>query len=158
MPCLQKKAAAHSTDKKAWFDNLELRLFLFSDVCWAISSTYLWAEQHPRIWNFPPNKTYIADANRQIFVLSIAAKFCIFAFLLEYLLWIIELQIFARIVLFVSCYGAVGTFAVVVNFFTIYKLQQANAGMNVVVVHSSEIRGLCLMKWPTEVYKNLPYI
>ena len=44
--------------------------------------------------------------------------------------------------------GAVGTFAVVVNFFTIYKLQQANAGMNVVVVHSSEIRGLCLMKWP----------
>ena len=72
---------------------------------------------------------HIADANRQIFVLSIAAKFCIFAFLLEYLLWIIELQIFARIVLFVSCYGAVGTFAVVVNFFTIYKIQQANAGM-----------------------------
>ena len=25
---------------------------------------HLWAEHHSRIWNFPPNKTYIADANR----------------------------------------------------------------------------------------------
>ena len=78
-----------------------MRLFLFSDVCWAISSMMMNRAFHSRIWNFPPNKTYTSLLLMLTGRFLSCLAFCIFAFLrllVEYFEYLIELQIFAGIV------------------------------------------------------------
>ena len=122
-----------------------MRLFLFSDVCcWAISSMMNRAS-HSRIWNFPPNNILLMLTGRFLSCLA----FCIFAFLLlvEYFEYLIELQIFAGIV--------VGMFVVILcrsKFF--YDLQDTTSKCRYVLylyVHTKlgswgrQIQSTCLI-------------
>ena len=99
LPYLKKKAAAYSTDKKAWFDNLE-RWGYFFFLMYVVGLFHLWWTEH-LIQGFE-----ISRQTKHTILLMLTGRFlsclafCIFAFLLlvEYFEYLIELQIFAGIV------------------------------------------------------------
>ena len=100
LPYLKKKAAAYSTDKKAWFDNLE-RWGYFFFLMYVVGLFHLWWTEN-LIQGFE-----ISRQTKHTILLMLTGRFlsclafCIFAFLLllvEYFEYLIELQIFAGIV------------------------------------------------------------
>ena len=141
LPYLKKKAAAYSTDKKAWFDNLE-RWGYFFFLMYVVGLFHLWWTEN-LIQGFE-----ISRQTKHTILLMLTGRFlsclvfCIFAFLLlvEYFEYLIELQIFAGIV--------VGMFVVILCcskfFFTIYKSQQANVQV-CIVRYFRQIQSTCLI-------------